>query len=82
MAFRRQTGRRQPSEGASCAMCFDPDRLAGDWHSEDYPEPCSFQSPESYPLCSVCHGRIHERFNGAPGDWKLFYLHLESGDYG
>jgi hypothetical protein len=81
-AFRRQTGRQQPFEGAPCAMCGDPDRAAGQWHSEDYSEPFTFQPPESYPLCAVCHGRIHKRFNAAPGEWELFCLHLESGGYG
>jgi hypothetical protein len=81
-AFRRTTGRPEPFEGAPCAMCGDPDRAPGEWHSEDYSEPFSYQPPESYPLCKPCHGRIHKRFNAEPGEWELFCLHLEAGGYG
>ncbi|MBP8232999.1 MAG: hypothetical protein KAY22_11895 [Rhizorhabdus sp.] len=63
-------------------MCGDPDRAPGEWHSEDYSEPFSFQPPESYPLCKPCHGRLHKRFNAPAGEWELFCLHLESGGYG
>ena len=59
IAFQPLTGRRQPFEAMPCAMCCDPDRSSGQWHSEDYSEPFSFQPPETYPLCSACHGRIH-----------------------
>jgi hypothetical protein len=63
-------------------MCGDPDRPSGEWHSEDYSEPFSFQPPQSYPLCRPCHARLHKRFNAAPGEWELFCLHLEAGGYG
>jgi hypothetical protein len=63
-------------------MCGDPDRAAGEWHSEDYSEPFSFQPPASYPLCKACHSRLHKRFNAEPGEWELFCLHLEAGGYG
>src|SRR5471030_2478852 len=81
-AFRRETGRRAPFEGEPCAMCGDPDRAAGEWHSEDYSEPFSFRPPESYPVCKACHGRLHKRFNAEPGEWELFCLYLEAGGYG
>ncbi|RWM04332.1 MAG: hypothetical protein EOR68_03760 [Mesorhizobium sp.] len=81
-AYRRLTGRNAPFEGEPCAMCSDPDRPQGEWHSEDYSEPFSFQPPESYPLCKPCHARLHKRFNSVPGEWELFCLHLEAGGYG
>ena len=81
-AFQCATGLREPFEGAPCAMCGDPDRASGEWHSEDYSEPFSFQPPESYPVCKACHGRIHKRFNAEPGEWELFCLHLDAGGYG
>ncbi|RWL85673.1 MAG: hypothetical protein EOR67_21630 [Mesorhizobium sp.] len=63
-------------------MCDDPDRPQGEWHSEDYSEPFSFEPPQSYPLCKPCHARLHKRFNAMPGEWDLFCLHLEAGGYG
>ena len=82
-AYRRLTGRNAPFEnGEPCAMCGNPDRPAGEWHSEDYSEPFSYQPPESYPLCKPCHSRLHKRFNALPGEWDLFCLHLEAGGYG
>ena len=69
----------RPFEGAPCAMCGDPDRAPGEWHSEDYSEPFRFQPPESYPVCKACHGRIHKRFNAEPGEWVLFCTHLDEG---
>ena len=81
-AFQCATGLREPFEGAPCAMCGDPDRASGEWHSEDYSEPFSFQPPESYPVCKACHGRIHKRFDAEPGEWELFCLHLDAGGYG
>jgi hypothetical protein len=63
-------------------MCGDPERASGEWHSEDYSEPFSFQPPQSYPLCKPCHARLHKRFNALPGEWELFCLHLEAGGYG
>lgn len=81
-AYRRLTGRNAPFEGEPCAMCGDTDRPQGEWHSEDYSEPFSFQPPEAYPLCKPCHARLHKRFNALPGEWGLFCLHLEAGGYG
>jgi hypothetical protein len=81
-AYRKLTGRHAPFEGEPCAMCYDPHRPQGEWHSEDYSEPFSFQPPQSYPLCKPCHARLHKRFNAAPCEWELFCLHLEAGGYG
>lgn len=82
-AFRTLTGRNAPFEnGEPCAMCGDPDRPPREWHSEDYSEPFSYEAPASYPLCKACHSRLHKRFNGEPGEWELFCLHLEAGGYG
>lgn len=81
-ALIRATGRRDPFEGAPCAICGDPNRAPAEWHSEDYSEPFSFQPPQSYPVCKPCHGRLHKRFNAAPGEWELFCRHLEAGGYG
>jgi hypothetical protein len=63
-------------------MCGDPDRAPGEWHSEDYSEPFSFEPPASYPLCRPCHTRLHKRFNAEPGEWELFCLYLQAGGYG
>lgn len=81
-AYRKLGGRSAPFERLPCAMCCDPDRPPGEWHSEDYSEPYTFQPPQTYPLCKPCHGRLHKRFNAAPGEWELFCLHLEAGGYG
>ncbi len=68
--------------GKPCGLCGDPDRAPGEWHSEDYSEPFSFQPPESYPMCRSCHSRIHKRFNAPDEEWELFCLHLEAGGFG
>ncbi|OAN99198.1 hypothetical protein A8B75_19290 [Sphingomonadales bacterium EhC05] len=81
-AFKRATGRPYPFEEEPCAMCGDPNRAPGNWHSEDYSEPFSFEAPESFPVCGVCHSRLHKRFNAEPGEWKLYCLFLASGGYG
>ena len=82
LAHFRATGRRDPFVGQACAMCGDPDRAPGEWHSEDYAEPFSYEPPACYPMCKPCHGRLHKRFNALPGEWQLFCLHLASGGYG
>jgi len=51
-ACRRLTGRNAPFEGEPCAMCEDPKRPPGEWHSEDYSEPFRFEPPQSYPSAS------------------------------
>lgn len=81
-AYRKLTGKRAPFESDPCAMCGDPDRPPGEWHSEDYSEPFSFAPPQSYPLCKPCHSRLHKRFNAPLGEWDLFCLHLAAGGYG
>lgn len=63
-------------------MCGDPERKDGEWHSEDYSEPYSFQPPQSYPVCTTCHSRLHKRFAATPHEWELFCRHLEVGGYG
>ncbi len=82
-AYRKLTGRQSPfMAGEPCAMCGDPDRPPGEWHSEDYSEPFSFAPPQSFPLCKPCHARLHKRFNAPQGEWQLFCHHLDAGGYG
>lgn len=81
-AYRKLTGKHAPFEGDPCAMCGDADRPPGEWHSEDYSEPFTYEPPQSYPLCKPCHSRLHKRFNAPRGEWDLFCLHLEAGGYG
>jgi hypothetical protein len=81
-AYRKLTGKHAPFEGEACAMCSDPNRPPGEWHSEDYSEPFSFQPPQSFPLCKPCHTRLHKRFKAPRGEWQLFCHHLEAGGYG
>ncbi|GLQ39771.1 hypothetical protein GCM10007908_33910 [Rhizobium albus] len=81
-AFRKLTGKDAPFDGEPCSICGDRERAPGEWHSEDYSEPYSFEPPESYPVCKSCHMRLHKRFNAPPGEWALFCLHLDAGGYG
>jgi hypothetical protein len=72
-----------PMRGAGhpCAICGDPERPGGSWHSEDYSEPFILGPPATYPICNPCHGRLHKRFNQAH-EWHLFLLHVRRGGYG
>ncbi|MEE4349566.1 MAG: hypothetical protein V2J26_05000 [Pacificimonas sp.] len=81
-AYRRETGQHAPFQGEACLMCGDPDRAPGEWHSEDYSEPFSYEPPASMPMCKPCHMRLHKRFNAPEGEWSLFCRHLEAGGYG
>ena len=65
-----------------CAMCGDPDRPPGNWHSEDYSEPFLFEPPATFPVCNACHSRLHKRFARPAAEWELFCRHLEAGGYG
>jgi hypothetical protein len=68
--------------GKPCGLCGDPDRPAGEWHSEDYSPPFSFNPPATWPICKACHGRLHKRFNKPAAEWALFRRHVEAGGYG
>lgn len=68
--------------GRACGLCGDPDRPAGEWHSEDYSRPFSFLPPQSYPICPSCHSRLHKRFGRSHEEWELFCRHVEAGGYG
>lgn len=69
-------------EGKPCGMCGDPDRAPGEWHSEDYSMPFTFEPPQTWPLCKPCHLRLHKRFNRPAAEWELFCRHLDAGGYG
>ena len=65
-----------------CGLCGDQNRAPGEWHSEDYSAPFSFNPPQTYALCKSCHGRVHKRFNRPVEEWELFCRHIEAGGYG
>ncbi|MDC8755369.1 hypothetical protein OIK40_12035 [Erythrobacter sp. sf7] len=69
-------------KGKPCGLCGDPDRPEGEWHSEDYSQPFTFEPPQTYPLCKSCHLRLHKRFNQPPEEWELFCRHVDAGGYG
>ncbi|MGN3973639.1 hypothetical protein [Tsuneonella sp. SYSU-LHT278] len=82
-AYRRgEAGPDFVLEGKPCGLCGNPDRPAGEWHSEDYSQPFTFEPPQTYPLCKPCHLRLHKRFNQPAEEWELFCRHVEAGGYG
>jgi hypothetical protein len=68
---------RQPP----CRMCGDPSPAVMETHAEDYARPYRWEAPAAYPLCRVCHRRLHARFN-SPENWGAFLQFLRRGWYG
>jgi hypothetical protein len=79
---RGEAGQEFTLIGKPCGLCGDPNRAPGEWHSEDYSPPYSFEPPQTYPMCKPCHGRLHKRFNQSPAEWELFIRHIDAGGYG
>ena len=64
-----------------CAMCGDPNPPKMQTHAEDYSKPYRWVPPAAYPLCTLCHSRLHSRFDD-PSRWKSFLQFLRRGWYG
>lgn len=64
-----------------CAMCGDPSPSKMQTHAEDYSKPYRWAPPAAYPICTVCHSRLHSRFD-APSRWESFLQFLRRGWYG
>lgn len=79
---RGEAGPHFTLEGKPCGLCGDPDRSAGEWHSEDYSQPFTYEPPQTFPLCKPCHLRLHKRFNQPAEEWELFCRHVDAGGYG
>ena len=79
-AERAAMGRCTPPVQAPCSMCGDPGAAQMQLHAEDYSRPYRWSAPSAYPVCRLCHFRLHRRFE-SPASWLAFVRFLRRGWY-
>lgn len=79
-AERAAMDRCTPSTAPPCSMCGDPAPSQMQVHAEDYSRPYIWHAPATYPVCRLCHARLHRRFI-APAQWLAFGQFLRRGWY-